>query len=1170
MATPNDDFTASPERSGRLAVGSFATGQLEAGGDEDWFAIDLEAGKTYSFALQGAPNNAGTLPWAAGAQSLRLYGPGLDVLDSSVLSTPGFPALSFTPRTSGTYYLDVRNAAAGGTGSYTVSAASAAPDDVGDTAGTATRLLPGQSFKGVIGTSSDLDVFRVGIVQGHVYKLTQPGGGLPVVLGGGKASADGSVIFRAPYTGDLTVLVAGPEGRTGGYTLQFDETEPDDVGSTLATAATLTPGTTFKGQLGVADSDWLQLPSSGGEAYLINVKADVVPHLTVTSASTGTPLANGGIYVADGQPNFLVLDGPQPGAYEVSATLLADDYRNTATSAVRVLKTAQGKIDYSGDTDYFSIDVRAGEVYALALIGQGGTMSAKLAANGTLIGSAPSGTGPGTLVFQAQADGAAVIAVTGTPTQTEKLPAYTLTRVSTIDDAANSIAMATAIPVDTVINAAINVTGDLDVYKVVLQAGISYTLDASASVVALLGAGHAPLTQLKAGQWFTPSTTQEYSVVVASPGTGSYQLAVRTAASDDLPASSATSAHLAEAAPVTVTSQQGDRDWVAVDLAAGVHYQVTSSGTGTLVLRDAAGHAVAPSYTSTAGSRFLDFTPEAAGTWYVEVADGSGAARLALNRLAADDFDGSLAHAALARPGQMLTARLDSASDADAVRMHLDAGHWYGVRMTDLGKLGDIPFSSAMMDVYQVAADGSYVPVQIPANGEFEAAAGDYVFAVHRAPNWASSGVMMLVQDMGADDQPSTTAPTALAAGASVTATAQAAGDTDSYTVALESGQVYTLSLTGANGASLGPGQGSIDIQLGTQRGTAVLGQGLTFVAPSTGDFVVNTHFATAGTYTLNMRTAGADTEAPVLQPAAPDAVLQLGQSIDLEFNEAILASGGEITLRAANGAVLQQFNGGTRAYTIHDNHLVLDPGIVLVPGETYTLNLALGAVTDLAGNPALVADPLTITIAPPATAPTDGDDLLVGTGVSGTLDGGAGRDTVYLPEALGGYAIQVGTGGTVKVTAATHEGQVFTHIERMVFANDGSALAFDTAGNGGQAYRLYQAAFDRAPDKSGLGYWINALDHGASLAAVADSFIQSPEFRGLYGTETTDTQFVNALYQNVLHRLPDASGAQYWLDALANGLPRAHVLFYFSESTENVANVAPVIGHGFEYVPFL
>lgn len=58
-------------------------------------------------------------------------------------------------------------------------------------------------------------------------------------------------------------------------------------------------------------------------------------------------------------------------------------------------------------------------------------------------------------------------------------------------------------------------------------------------------------------------------------------------------------------------------------------------------------------------------------------------------------------------------------------------------------------------------------------------------------------------------------------------------------------------------------------------------------------------------------------------------------------------------------------------------------------------------------------------------------------------------------------------------------------------------------------------------------------------------------------------------VYKNVLHRDPDASGMQYWLDAMQAGTTRGGVLIGFSESTENQAAALQLIGNGFEYTPY-
>ena len=95
-------------------------------------------------------------------------------------------------------------------------------------------------------------------------------------------------------------------------------------------------------------------------------------------------------------------------------------------------------------------------------------------------------------------------------------------------------------------------------------------------------------------------------------------------------------------------------------------------------------------------------------------------------------------------------------------------------------------------------------------------------------------------------------------------------------------------------------------------------------------------------------------------------------------------------------------------------------------------------------------------------------------------------------------------------------------------------------------------------------------MDLGATVVQVSSGLIESAEFQSLYGANRTNNQFVDLLYQNVLDRNPDAGGYAYWNAKLANGLSRADVLAYLSESTENIANVAPSIANGIEYLPYV
>jgi hypothetical protein len=138
--------------------------------------------------------------------------------------------------------------------------------------------------------------------------------------------------------------------------------------------------------------------------------------------------------------------------------------------------------------------------------------------------------------------------------------------------------------------------------------------------------------------------------------------------------------------------------------------------------------------------------------------------------------------------------------------------------------------------------------------------------------------------------------------------------------------------------------------------------------------------------------------------------------------------------------------------------------------------------------------------------------------------------------------------------------------IERLAFSD--KSLALDTDGVAGQAYRIYKAAFNRTPDPGGLGYWIARMDKGMDVVTVAARFIDSGEFRSLYGQNPTNAEFLTKIYNNVLARSPDEAGLAWWMNEMTINSNKSweKILADFSESTENRVNVASLIASGITY----
>lgn len=198
-----------------------------------------------------------------------------------------------------------------------------------------------------------------------------------------------------------------------------------------------------------------------------------------------------------------------------------------------------------------------------------------------------------------------------------------------------------------------------------------------------------------------------------------------------------------------------------------------------------------------------------------------------------------------------------------------------------------------------------------------------------------------------------------------------------------------------------------------------------------------------------------------------------------------------------------------------------------------------------------------------------NGHRYLSGNGHAGhdAINGTAGRDTLYVDAKSAEYAVKASAGGYTATDKSGYDGALqISAIERIYF-ND-QAMALDVGANqiGGMAYRMYQAAFNRAPDSTGLGYWIDKMDQGTSLKAVAHEFTTSAEFLTLYGSQISDAAYVTQLYANVLHRAPDQGGLDFWTGAMKGAGAREEVLVQFSESPENIAQLVGTIHDGFTY----
>jgi uncharacterized protein (DUF1800 family) len=101
---------------------------------------------------------------------------------------------------------------------------------------------------------------------------------------------------------------------------------------------------------------------------------------------------------------------------------------------------------------------------------------------------------------------------------------------------------------------------------------------------------------------------------------------------------------------------------------------------------------------------------------------------------------------------------------------------------------------------------------------------------------------------------------------------------------------------------------------------------------------------------------------------------------------------------------------------------------------------------------------------------------------------------------------------------------------------------------------RLYFGAYRHIPVFTELQGYIAQRDSGVHIVTIGQAFATSAEFVALNGN-TTNAQFVQIMYRNVLERQPDVAGYNYWVGELDAGRQtRGAMLVVFTDSGEGRA----------------
>lgn len=524
---PADDAGNDASTRARITAGREVAGNIDYEGDSDWYRFNARTGQRYRITLNSTDGADGAL----GDPYLRVLDRDGNELAMGDDTEEGLnAAIEFIPQSSGEVFIDARGYADAYTGGYTLNvvAERAPTDNISAETNTRGRIALGASIDGSLDFGGDRDWYRVGLTEGQSYRFTLNGSGgsavgdpLVRVIGPDGADLatddDGGdglnsyLEFTAPSTGNYYVEAGGfGDGYTGGYTLAARE---GDIPADQSTDASLSADGDYRqGVLSPAgDRDWYQVTLAEGQAFRATLEsaqtADTLgdPYL-VLYGPDGSEIArddDGG----EGLNAFLEYQATQAGSHYIEArgftedaqgayaiSLLAGEVGSSFDDAEYLQVNGEGRVSTigtEGDADWFMIEMIEGRPYRFNLLSleEGGLADPVLTlydSNGQQVAyDDDGGTGFNAYLNFISATGgtyfAGVSSFNNSGTGRYWLNAYDtdvgghVATDETLDGASDDR------------RSRIDMAGDLDYYRVGLEAGQSYVIEVN-------GDGDNPLT----------------------------------------------------------------------------------------------------------------------------------------------------------------------------------------------------------------------------------------------------------------------------------------------------------------------------------------------------------------------------------------------------------------------------------------------------------------------------------------------------------------------------------------------------------------------------------------------------------------------------------------------------------------------------------------------------
>ena len=361
----DDDHGNERASATKATSGTAITGNIETGGDEDYFSIQVTGTNdlvTLRATTTGTTNTTGTIYDSTGNQLAT---------DNDGGTGMNFDVSAKIPGPGGTFYIKVASSGTA-TGAYSLTVTTTNTDH-GDTRATATLLTGGQPVATGERTAGDTDYFSIQVSDVGALRISTTGDRL---YGSVYDSGGNSLAASTTHSPGFPIQITSPDTYyiqlyllSGAYTLTV---RLPDHGNERAFATPAASGTPILGHIQTSDDEdyfSIVVPGSSTLTAVSTGSVDTIGYLYDTDGTTQLATNDDGgeggnfsisqsITTAGTYYARVISKGIATGRYSLTLTSTGGDHGNTAATATPVSVSGVpivGNIATGDDEDYFSI-----------------------------------------------------------------------------------------------------------------------------------------------------------------------------------------------------------------------------------------------------------------------------------------------------------------------------------------------------------------------------------------------------------------------------------------------------------------------------------------------------------------------------------------------------------------------------------------------------------------------------------------------------------------------------------------------------------------------------------------------------------------------------------------------------------------------------------------------